>query len=157
MTKIITSNNSNDARNIVPATRAIGRPFKPGNKGKPKGARNKVTALAERLVEGEAEEIVRSIIASAKSGNPAAIAAVARILLPERRGRSVAIDLGGELEHSAASLARATTAVLQSAVDGVISAEEAQQFGIIIAAAARAYELESLEERVIALESEKMK
>jgi hypothetical protein len=52
---------------------------------------------------------------------------VARILLPERRGRSVAIDLGGELEHTAASPARATTAVLQSAVDGAISAEEAQQ------------------------------
>jgi hypothetical protein len=50
---------------------------------------------------------------------------------------------------------RATTAVLQSAVDGVISAEEAQQFAIIIAAAARAYELEALEQRVIALESER--
>ena len=143
------------ARNFPIATRARGKPFAKGNPGKPKGARNKVTALAERLVEGEAEEIVRSIIASAKSGNPAAIAAVARILLPERRGRSVAIDLGGELDHSAQSLARATTAVLQSAVDGVISAEEAQQFGIVIAAAARAYELESLEQRVIALENER--
>jgi hypothetical protein len=111
-------------RNSAPATRAIGRAVKPGNPGKPKGTRNRVTALAERLVEGQAEEIVRSIIASAKSGNPAAIAAVARILLPERRGRSVAIDLGGELQHTAESLARATTAILQSAVDGVISAEE---------------------------------
>lgn len=154
-TKIMTSDTSGAARNIPALTRARGRPFKAGNSGKPKGARNRVTALAERLVEGEAEEIVRSIIASAKSGNPAAIAAVAQIILPERRGRSVAIDLGGELEHTAESLARATTAVLQSAVDGVISAEEAQQFGIIIAAAARAYELESLEQRVIALESER--
>ena len=145
------------ARNSQPATRArvVGVPFKKGNPGKPKGARNKVTQLAERLVEGEAEEIVRSIIASAKSGNPAAIAAVARILLPERRGRQVAIDMVGELERSATSLAQVTQAVLSSALRGEISAEEGQQFGIIIAAAARAYELEFLEERVIALENER--
>jgi hypothetical protein len=142
-------------RNSPALTRARGVPFKKGNPGKPKGARSRVTQLAERLVEGEAEEIVRSIIASAKSGNPAAIAAVARILLPERRGRSVAIENAGDLERSATSLAQVTQAVLSSALNGVISAEEAQQFGIIIAAAARAYELESLEHRVIALESER--
>ena len=92
--KMLTSenNNSNGARNSPALTRARGVPFKKGNKGKPKGARNCVTVLAEKLVEGDVEDIVRSIIASAKSGNPAAIAAVARILLPERRGRSVAID-----------------------------------------------------------------
>ena len=114
-----------------------------------------MTRLAEQLVEGEAEEIVRSIIASAKSGNPAAIAAVARILLPERRGRSVKIDVGGDVDHDAASLARVTRAVLQSAVDGEISASEAQEFGIIVATAARAFELENLEQRVLALEAEK--
>jgi hypothetical protein len=126
------------ARNIVPPTRAIGCPFQPGNKRKPRSARNKVTALAERLVEGEAEEIVRSIIASAKSGNPAAISAVAAFLLPERRGRSIAIDTVGDLERTATSLAQVTQAVLSSALNGVISAEEAQNIGIIIAAAARA-------------------
>ena len=148
------SNNSNEARNSPAITRARGVPFKKGNPGKPKGARSRVTQLAERLVEGEAEEIVRSIIASDKSGNPVAIAAVALILLPEWCGRSVAIENAGELEHSAASLAQVTTAVLSSALSGIISSEEAQNFGVIIAAAARAYELEFLEERVIALENE---
>jgi hypothetical protein len=152
---LTSDNNSSEARNFPVTARARGRPFSHGNPGKPKGARNKVTVLAEKLVEGDVEDIVRSIIASAKAGNPAAIAAVARILLPERRGRSVTIDLGGELYHSASSLARATTAVLQAAFDGVVSAEEAQNFGIIISAAARSYELESLEDRVLALESER--
>ena len=155
-TKIIASDTApNATRNFPIVPRARGVPFQKGNPGKPRGARNKVTVLAEKLVEGDVEDIVRSIIASAKSGNPAAIAAVARILLPERRGRSVAIENAGDLERSATSLAQVTQAVLSSALNGVISAEEAQQFGVIIAAAARAYELESLEERVLALESER--
>src|SRR5208282_2624978 len=117
-TKMLTSDASGAARNSPPLTRARGRPFKPGNPGKPRGATNRVTRLAEQLVEGEAESIVRSIIASAKSGNPAAIAAVARILLPERRGRSVRIENAGDLERSASSLAQVTQAVLSSALNG---------------------------------------
>ena len=120
----MTDNNSSDAKEIVPITRARsrGRPFTKGNKlgGRPKGLRNKATRLVEHLIEGESEEIIRSVIAAAKRGNSAAITAVMNILSPPRRGRSVAIDIGGDVEQSAASLARVTTAVLKAAVDGII-------------------------------------
>lgn len=59
---------------------------------------------------------MRSIVASAQSGNPAAIAAVARTLLPERRGRSVAIDFGGELEFGGYVSQRALAPVDRIAV-----------------------------------------
>jgi hypothetical protein len=61
----------------------------------------------------------------------------------------------GELDGTARSLATATTALLKGVSDGILSGEEAQQVGIVIAAAARAYELETLEARVADLEAER--
>ena len=47
--------------------------FKPGVSGnpagKPRGARNKVTALVDALIEGEAEELAKVAIERAKAGD----------------------------------------------------------------------------------------
>jgi hypothetical protein len=112
--------------------------------------------LAERLVAGDAEDIVNSVIASAKKGNGHAIAAVMNIICPPRRGRSVRIDVGHELDGTAASLAAVTTALLKATVDGLVSGEEAQQIGVVVAAAARAYELDAIEQRLEALEGKRL-
>ena len=54
--------------NNVPITR--GRPFQPGNPGRPKGARHKVTVAVEALLEGEAEGLTRKAIELAKGWRP---------------------------------------------------------------------------------------
>jgi hypothetical protein len=36
-----------------------GRPFKPGNPGRPPGSKNKVTQIVEQLAEGQAEQIFK--------------------------------------------------------------------------------------------------
>jgi hypothetical protein len=130
-----------------------GLPGQPGNKagGKPKGAKNHVTRMVEVLVAGEAEQLVRSVIELAKQGNHAAINAVMGILAPPRKGRAVEIDMG-PLDGTAESLATATTAILRAAADGLISADEGQQYGLLLAAAARSYEVEALEARIAVLE-----
>jgi hypothetical protein len=119
---------------------------------KPKGARHKVTILCEQLVQGDAQDIVKAVVAAAKRGNPAAIGAVMSILCPPRKGRAVEIDMG-PLDGSAESIATATTAILKAAAEGLISAEEGQQYGILLAAASRAYETEALEQRIAELEA----
>lgn len=43
-----------------------GRPFANGNPGRPQGSKNRSTLLAAALLEGEAEELVRTAIAVAK-------------------------------------------------------------------------------------------
>ena len=45
-----------------------GRPFQPGNPGRPPGAKTKTTRLMERLMKGEAETLMRKAIDIAGSG-----------------------------------------------------------------------------------------
>ena len=53
-----------DPRNNAPRTR--GRPFAPGNPGRPKGARHKVSRAVEALLEGEAEALTRKAVEAAE-------------------------------------------------------------------------------------------
>jgi len=151
-----TPNKRDDARFLPAVTRMRGgKPFAKGNAGRPKGAKNRVTRLVDEIISAEGPDIVNAIISHAKAGNNAAITAVARVIFPERKGRAVRIDLERALDGSAASLASATTAVLQATMDGRVSPEEANGFGMIIAAAARAYQVEEFESRLMALEAER--
>jgi hypothetical protein len=72
-------------------------------------------------------------------------------VMPVRRGARVVLDLG-PLDGTAASLATATTSVLNAVADATISAEEAQSLGVALAAAGAAYERQTLEARILALE-----
>jgi uncharacterized protein DUF5681 len=51
-----------------------GKPFAPGESGnpngKPKGARNRATLLAEKLLEGTVEEVTPKLVEQAKQGDP---------------------------------------------------------------------------------------
>jgi hypothetical protein len=78
-------------------------PFQPGQSGnpagRPRGARNRITMLVEELLAGNADALVRKLIDQAMAGNPAAMALLARSLLPQRKGATVRIDLP-ELEQA---------------------------------------------------------
>jgi hypothetical protein len=50
-------------------TKTRGRPFAPGNPGRPKGSRNKATLAAEALLDGEAEALTRKAIELALAGD----------------------------------------------------------------------------------------
>ena len=45
-----------------------GRPFKKGNPGRPKGARNRVTVACESLMAGEGETLTRKAIEARTEG-----------------------------------------------------------------------------------------
>src|SRR5215218_4900464 len=57
--------NMNEPRKNARKTR--GRPFRPGNPGRPKGARNKTTLAVDALLDGEAEAITRTAVEMAKN------------------------------------------------------------------------------------------
>ena len=70
--------------------------FLPGNReglGRPKGSRNKTTLLIEALLEGEAEDLTRALIARAKAGSGVALQLVFDRLAPARKDRCVQIKL----------------------------------------------------------------
>jgi hypothetical protein len=65
--------------NSAPSGR--GRPFAKGNAGRPAGSKNKTTRIAEALLRGEAEQIIRKGIAMAKAGDGPTIRFFAERLL----------------------------------------------------------------------------
>jgi hypothetical protein len=70
-----------------------GRPFKPGNPGRPPGSKNKTTKMLEGLLEGEAEELTRKLIDLAKEEKFRALEYCMDRLIPRRRGRTLEIQL----------------------------------------------------------------
>ena len=61
--------------------------------GRPKGARGKATIMAEGMLDGEAQDIIRAAIDLAKAGDVAAIRVCLDRIAPRRRDCPVAFEL----------------------------------------------------------------
>src|ERR1039458_469388 len=61
---------TNDHPSPSDQKRPRGRPFAKGNGGRKLGARNRASLLADALLEGEEEDLVRKGIELAKAGDP---------------------------------------------------------------------------------------
>jgi hypothetical protein len=71
--------------------RVRGRPFKKGNGGRRPGSKNRTTLVAEALLKGEEEALVRKAIALAKAGDVQMLKFLLDRILPKER--SVHVDL----------------------------------------------------------------
>jgi hypothetical protein len=58
-------------------------------KGRPKGARNKTTTMAEALLEGQAEALVQKVVSMALQGNTTAMRLCLERLIPPKREPAV--------------------------------------------------------------------
>lgn len=143
------------AENTAPKQR--GRPFKPGKSGnpngRPKGTRNHATVLAEALIDGEAETIIRNVIKRASEGDMTAMRLCIERLLPPRRGRPVAFQLP-KIE-TAADAARASSSVLAACAAGTLSPGEASEIMTLISSHIQIVETTEFEARLSALEKAK--
>ena len=138
--------------------RVYGRPFQPGNPGKPKGARHKTTLIAEKLaieklMEDDAEGVARRVIEAAKDGDMTAARLVLERIYPVRKGRPVHLDLP-EIE-TVADLPVALSALLSAMGHGEITPEEAAVVANVVEAKRRTLETVELEQRIAALEEAK--
>jgi hypothetical protein len=127
-----------------------GRPFQPGNPGRPKGARNKRTLLAEQTMAEDLEGVARAVVAAAQDCDMAAARIVLDRLAPVRRGRPVHFDLPAGTD--AAGLSAAFDAVLIAVADGQITPEEAASVATLLEARRKAAETAEVTERIAALE-----
>jgi hypothetical protein len=144
------------AENTAPKQR--GRPFERGKSGnpngRPKGARNNATVLAEALLDGEANAITRKLIDKAIEGDTTALRLCLERLLPPRRGRPVAFELPPNIE-TAADAVRASSAVLTACAAGNLSPSEATEIMSMISSHIRLLETTEIEARLTALEQTK--
>ena len=112
------------------AVKTRGRPFQPGNPGRPKGARNRATLAAEALLDGEAEALARKAISMAKDGDPAALRLVFERIMPPRRDRPVMFELPDIQMASDASLGAA--ALVKAVAAGELTPGEALEIAKLL-------------------------
>jgi hypothetical protein len=136
------------------ARKQRGRPFPKGQSGnpagKPKGARHRLTVLAEKLMEDDAEEVTRAVIAAAKTGDMQAARLILDRIAPLRKGRTVEIELPAV--ETAADVLKAIGAVIAETAKGTITPDEAAVVAGVLEAKRKAIETADLERRLAALE-----
>lgn len=131
-----------------------GKPFEKGQSGnpngKPKGARHKTTLLAEKLMQADAEDIVKAVLDSAKGGDMTAARIVLDRIAPARRDNPVSFELP-KIE-SAADAVAAQSAILSAVANGEITPGEAAEVSKLIDGLVKAIELTEIDERLKRLE-----
>jgi Family of unknown function (DUF5681) len=136
------------------APKQRGRPFVKGcsgnPQGRPKGARNAATILAEQLLEGEAEALIRKLIAKAKRGDMAALRLCIDRIVPPRRERPLNLNL--PQLASVHDVSSAIAAIVSALANGELGATEAADLMKIIEGFVRALEASDLQKRLLALE-----
>ena len=113
--------------------RPRGRPFAKGNGGRKLGSRNRASLLADALLEGEEEELVRKGIELAKAGDPQMLKFFLDKILP--KDRPVKIDLPSIESRSDLTAAYAT--IVKAVGAGEVTPSEGSAVAALLATIAR--------------------
>lgn len=144
------SDNSPKKARKPPAT--AWKPGQSGNpSGKPKGAKNKATLMAQGLIDGQAGALVKKAIELALAGDGPVLRAVLDRLCPAKRDAPILVTLP-KIE-SAADLPAVTAAILDGVSKGQLTPSEAQALAGLVEAHRKAVELADIELRLAALEA----
>ena len=127
-----------------------GKPFTPGNPGKPHGARHRVTRAVELLMQGEHEKLTRIAIDKALGGDTAALRLCLDRIAPPRRDTPISIELPPV--RSAEEAAAASASVLASVAGGEVTPDEAGRIMALLASHKSIVSTGDLEQRIAALE-----
>jgi Family of unknown function (DUF5681) len=119
--------------------------------GRPRGARNKATEAAERLLEGEAEALARKAVELALEGDARVLRLCLDRILPARRGRPVELDSVPPV-RGAADLGDTMAAIATAATSGAITPSEAAELARVVEIFVRAVETSDFERRLRRLE-----
>ena len=141
---------TNDHPSPSDQKRPRGRPFAKGNGGRKLGARNRASLLADALLEGEEEELVRKGIELAKAGDPQMLKFfLDRILSKER---PVKINL--PLIESRRDLTAAYAAIVKAVGAGEISPSEGNAVAGLLASIAKFIDDVEIDARLCKMEEQ---
>ena len=133
------------------AGKARGRPFRPGNPGKPKGTRNRTTLALELLLDGEGEALTRKAVEMALSGDTTALRLCMERILPPRKDRPVMFSMPA-LERAEDAL-KASAALCEAVASGRLTPSEAGELSKLVDGFTKAFELHEIHQRLEKLEA----
>jgi hypothetical protein len=135
--------------NNVGTTR--GRPFQPGNAGRPKGSRNKTTLALEALLDGDGEALIRKAVGMALAGDTTALRLCLDRIMPPRKDRHIQFALP-KLE-TAADAVKASAALCEAVAHGDLTPSEAGELARLVEGYMKAVDLHDIQQRLDRLEA----
>lgn len=131
-----------------------GRRFRKGQSGnpagRPPGARNRATLIAEALLEGEAEDLTRVLIEQARAGHPTAMKLYFERVVAPRRERAVPVALPAI--EGPADIAPAMGAIAAAVASGTLAPAEAGELTRMVEVLMRAFDRSDFDRRLRQLE-----
>ena len=124
--------------------------FAAGNRGRPKGSRNKATVAIEGLLEGQAEALTQTAISKALGGDSIALRLCMDRIAPPMKDKPVAFPL--PRMHGAMDASEAAGSVLSAVSDGTLTPMEGTRVMDLIDSYRRTLELTDIEQRLQSLE-----
>jgi hypothetical protein len=120
--------------------------------GRPKGSRNRTTALCADLLSDHAESVMEQCITMAKQGDGVALKLCVDRLIPARAARDRTVDVALPDVGAVQDLAVAAAAVIEHAAAGRITLSEAKEFMHLLEVQRKLVETAELAVRIEALE-----
>jgi hypothetical protein len=129
-------------------------PFEKGKSGnpagRPPGARNKATLIAEKLLQGEAKALTRAVIERALAGDMAAVRVYLDIVAPVCRHRTIAFKLPPLV--TAADAVSALAAIIAAVAAGELTLAEAGKLSDRVERFRRTLQATDFEQRLAKLQ-----
>lgn len=127
-----------------------GRPFQPGNPGRPRGSKNKTTQILDLLAEGQAEQVMQKTIGLGMDGDVACLRMLMDRISPVRKGQPINFDLPPikTLQDVLSVIPLLWTAI----ADGRLTPDEVSAMSLFAERSMAAIQLKDVEKRMEALE-----
>src|SRR5262249_43325991 len=133
---------------ITPERKVRGRPFKPGNPGRPRGSKNKITQIVEQLAE--AEELIQKVWKLARAGDVSCLRMMLDRIWPPRKAQPINVTMP-PIRSSQDALA-AIAAICRALGEGRLTPDEITALSSVVGRSIQLIEIQDFEKRISALE-----
>jgi hypothetical protein len=132
-----------------------GRPFQPGNPGRPRGSKNRVTQTLEQIAEEQAEQLFQKILKQALAGDVPCQKMLLDRIWPPRKAQPINVTMP-RITNSQDALA-AIAEICKALGEGRLTPDEITALCSVVGRSIQVIELQDLERRVAALEEAREK
>jgi hypothetical protein len=132
--------------------KARGRPFQPGNPGRPLGSKNKATQIFDQVEVGEAEQLREQLFDRAKAGDVACLRMVIDRLWPVRKGQPLNLDMPAI--KTSDDVLGAIASVWDAIGEGRLTADEADALSLVVQRTLEMLQLHNFSKRLDELEQQ---
>jgi hypothetical protein len=133
-----------------PMRKPRGRPFQPGNPGRPRGSKNRVTQTLEQIAEEQAEQLFQTILKQALAGDVPCQKMLLERIWPPRKAQPINVTLPPI--NSSQDVLAAIAAICKALGEGLLTPDETTALSQVVGRAIQVIEHQDLERRIAALE-----